>query len=53
MAYPILLCHEGRIMDGMHRVLKALNEGLLTIQAKRFPEPIEPDQVGCDPHSLA
>ncbi|MEM1446035.1 MAG: hypothetical protein AAGF84_08275 [Planctomycetota bacterium] len=52
LAYPILLCHEGRIMDGMHRVLKALNEDSPTVQAKQFLEPIEPDHVGCDPQSL-
>ncbi|MEM8781784.1 MAG: hypothetical protein AAGE65_02920 [Planctomycetota bacterium] len=53
LTYPILLCHEGRVMDGMHRVLRALIDGNETIDAVRFAEPIEPDYVGRDPEELA
>lgn len=34
--YPIILCAKGRVMDGMHRVAKALMTGQTTIDAVRF-----------------
>jgi hypothetical protein len=34
--YPIILCQEGFIMDGWHRVLRALMDGKPTIKAVRF-----------------
>ena len=34
--YPILLSTEGRVLDGMHRVARALIDGLPTIRARRF-----------------
>lgn len=34
--YPIILCQEGFIMDGWHRVLRALIDGKATIKAVRF-----------------
>lgn len=43
--YPIILCAGGRLMDGMHRVVKALSEGRTHIQAVRFPVTPEPDHV--------
>lgn len=51
-AYPILLCAEGRVMDGMHRVAKAYVEGHETITAVRFPETPAPDYVDVDLDSL-
>lgn len=36
--YPIILDDEGFIMDGRHRVAKALLEGRTTITAVRFDE---------------
>jgi hypothetical protein len=36
--YPILLCPDGFIMDGWHRVIKALVDGKETIKAVRFKE---------------
>ncbi|MBY0238135.1 MAG: hypothetical protein K2X55_02365 [Burkholderiaceae bacterium] len=35
-SYPIILCQEGFIMDGWHRVLRALIDGKATIRAVRF-----------------
>lgn len=35
-SYPIILCEEGFIMDGWHRVLRALIDGKATIKAVRF-----------------
>lgn len=37
-AYPIILCQRGFIMDGWHRVLRALIDGKSTIKAVRFDE---------------
>ncbi len=34
--YPIILDHEGFILDGWHRVLRALIDGKPTIKAVRF-----------------
>lgn len=39
LSYPILLCEEGTILDGCHRVIKALVNGERTIKAKRFTAP--------------
>ena len=48
LQYPILLCAEGRLMDGMHRVLKAYCEGRATIRARRLPQTPPPDHVDVD-----
>jgi len=49
---PIILSSDGRIMDGMHRVLKALMRGESHIRAVRFRTDPEPDFVGVDPEDL-
>lgn len=36
MSYPIILTPNGSVADGMHRLVKALLEGRLTIQAVRL-----------------
>lgn len=50
--YPVILSSDGRIMDGMHRVLKALIRGESQIRAVRFLSDPEPDFVGVDPDDL-
>ncbi len=52
LSYPILLCPQGRLMDGMHRVAKALYSGQERIRVKRLRILPEPDYVGADPGSL-
>ena len=52
LAYPIILCPEGRVMDGMHRVCKAFLEAHETIPAVKFAELHEPDYVGKQPDEL-
>ena len=52
LSYPIILCAEGRVMDGMHRVCKAFIEGRETIAAVQFDEPIAPDHIGKQPDEL-
>jgi len=49
---PIILCPEGRVMDGMHRVCKAILESRVTISAVRFKELHDPDYIGKQPHEL-
>ena len=45
LSYPIILCSQRRVMDGMHRVLKALNLGRNTIDAVIFVVDPEPDYI--------
>ena len=45
LAHPIILCAEGRLMDGMHRVVKALTLGHSHIKAVRFPATPAPDHI--------
>lgn len=53
LSYPIILCAEGRLMDGMHRVVKALLEGREQIKAIKFPETPTPDYINVDPATLS
>ena len=43
--YPIILSKDGRVMDGMHRVAKALLLGHNEIKAVKFTEDPKPDYV--------
>jgi hypothetical protein len=45
LKYPIVLSKDGRVMDGMHRVIKALLLGNRTIKAVQFKEDLKPDFV--------
>jgi len=49
LSYPIILSSNGRLMDGMHRVAKAVMMGLATIRAVQFTVDPEPDYVDIDP----
>lgn len=50
--FPIILSSDGGVMDGMHRVCKALLEGLSEIEATRFVEDPQPDYIGVKPEDL-
>lgn len=52
LRYPIIVCPQGRIMDGMHRVVKAWLEGRDCIKACRLPTLPAPDFVGVPPDEL-
>ena len=52
LSYPIILASDGRVMDGMHRVAKALLQGRETIEAVRFERDPEPDHVDRRPEEL-
>jgi hypothetical protein len=50
--YPIILDQDGRVMDGMHRVCRAVRDGAETVPAVRFSANPSPDFVGCHPDEL-
>jgi hypothetical protein len=52
MAHPIILSSEGRVMDGMHRVCKALIDNRTTVCAVQFAQNPEPDYVDVDIDAL-
>jgi hypothetical protein len=51
-SYPIILGPDNRVMDGMHRVARALLDGSTAVTAKRLRELPEPDYRGCRPDEL-
>lgn len=51
-SYPVILGPDGRVMDGMHRVARALLEGRNRIGAVRLLELPEPDFRNCRPDEL-
>lgn len=52
ISHPILLGPDGRVMDGMHRLARALLDGRDAIGARRFPEVPEADYLACQPDKL-
>jgi hypothetical protein len=52
LAFPVILSSDGHVMDGMHRVCKALLLGLDRIQAVRFIDDPEPDHIDVHPDNL-
>ena len=52
LSFPIILSSEGRVMDGMHRVAKALLEGQETIEAVQFRQDPQPDYEDVHPDDL-
>lgn len=51
-SFPIILGYDGRVMDGMHRIARALLEGRRELDAVRFSAPITPDCRNCRPEEL-
>jgi len=45
LKYPVLMCGEGRMIDGMHRVCKAYMQGLDVIKVVKFDPMPEPDYI--------
>ena len=52
LSFPIILSAAGAVMDGMHRVAKAVREGREEIEAVQFDEDPGPDHVGLGPKEL-
>ena len=50
--FPVILSNDGRVMDGMHRICKALLAGHTDVEAVRFLVDPAPDFVGVDPDDL-
>lgn len=50
--YPIILGSDGRVMDGMHRVLRAILDGREFIDAVQFDADPEPDYRDVIPEEL-
>lgn len=50
--HPIILDSSGRIMDGMHRICRAVIDGVDRIPAVQFTEDPTPDFVDCRPEDL-
>jgi hypothetical protein len=51
-SHPVILGSDGRVMDGMHRIARAVLEGRTTIHAVRFSTLPEPDHRNCRPEDL-
>jgi len=48
LSFPIILDEDGEIMDGRHRIMKALLTGAETIKAVRFSENPAPCRIDDD-----
>lgn len=48
LSFPIILDEDGELMDGRHRIMRAMLEGRETIKAVRFDENPTPDKVDSD-----
>ena len=53
LSYPIILSSENRVMDGMHRVCKALYEGNERIKVVQFEKTPKPDYEDVYPDELS
>ena len=53
LSYPIILSSDGRVMDGMHRVCKALLEERTSIEAVQFEIDPLPDYEDVYPDDLS
>jgi hypothetical protein len=51
-SFPVILGPDGRVMDGMHRIARAMLEGRKEVSAVRFPALPEPDYRDCQPADL-
>lgn len=52
LSFPIILSSSGAVMDGMHRIAKAVRQGRTEIEAVQFDDDPEPDYVGREPGEL-
>jgi hypothetical protein len=52
LSFPVILSSTGAVMDGMHRIAKAVQQGRSEITAVQFDEDPEPDHTGLGPNEL-
>lgn len=45
LSFPIILDEDGEIMDGRHRIMKAMIEGRESVKAVRFEENPDPCRI--------
>ena len=48
LSFPIIMDEDGEVLDGRHRIMKALITGAETIKAVRFEENPSPCRVSDD-----
>ena len=51
-AFPIVIDPDGRVMDGMHRVARAIRDGRSHVEARRLVELPSPDHRNTRPDEL-
>lgn len=51
--FPVILDYKGKLMDGMHRVAKALLQNKNTIKAVQFKVFLEPDYKNIQEYELS
>jgi hypothetical protein len=52
LSFPVILGPDGQVMDGMHRIARAMLDGRKQVSAVRFPALPEPDYRDCQPADL-
>jgi hypothetical protein len=52
LSHPVILGADGRVMDGMHRIAKAILHGRSTVPCVRFTVDPVPDHRNCRPGDL-
>ncbi|MEM9667875.1 MAG: hypothetical protein AAF950_03045 [Pseudomonadota bacterium] len=52
LEYPIILCSEGRVMDGMHRATKSLTLGKTEILCVQFEDTPKADFLDVQPADI-
>jgi hypothetical protein len=52
LSFPVILGPDGRVMDGMHRIARAMLEGRTEVSAVRFLALPDPDYRDCQPADL-
>jgi hypothetical protein len=52
LSFPVIFGPGGRVMDGMHRIARAMLEGKKEVSAVCFPALPEPDYRDCRPADL-
>ncbi len=52
VSHPIILGSDGRVMDGMHRIARAILDGHSTVRAVQFVDEPDPDYRDCTPEDL-
>ncbi len=50
---PVIFDSEGHLMDGMHRVVRAILDGRTAVPAVRFAYDVEPDYRDLQPDQIA